>query len=130
MKLAVGTNEFQLPIGMQLRRDNQGKWQMAEPSYSSSDRSDRSESTRFARAVPPPASAERPPPLPGPPGPPEEPGNGEPQVVVDPSGQPLALDAPAEPGDTNAPPEAASGSGETDPVLLRLMQRRAQEANR
>jgi hypothetical protein len=128
VKLAVGTNEFQLPIGMQLRRDDQGKWQMTEPSYSSSERSDRSS---FARSVPPPAGAPPSPPQ-GPGGPPsDQPPNGEPQVVVvDPSGQPLALDAPAEPGETNAPPEAAPGSGETDPVLLRLMQRRAQEANR
>jgi hypothetical protein len=126
VKLAVGTNEFRLPIGMQLRRDDQGKWQLAEPSYSSSERSERSS---LVRSVPPPSSAPPPPP-PGPPGPPSAPATGEPQVVViDPNGQPVIIEPPAEAGASSAPPEAAPGGGETDPVLLRLMQRRAQEAN-
>jgi len=123
VKLAVGTNEFQLPIGMQLRRDDQGKWQMAEPTYPSAERS---EGTTSVRAAGPPSVAQtdlRPPPG----GPPDAPTNGEPQVVViDPNGQPMPLDPQAESGDTNAPP----GGGETDPVVLRLMQRRAQEVNR
>ena len=121
VKLAVGTNEFDLRVGMQLRRDEDGKWQMAEPAYSPVERSER---TASARAAPPPFVAQQIPAQTLP--------NGEPQVVaVDPNSQPMPLDAQADVTETNAPaPEAASTGGETDPVLLRLMQRRAQELNR
>jgi hypothetical protein len=118
VKLAVGSNEFQLPLGMQLRRDSEGKWQLAEATEASPDKSDRSSVPRTAPQPPGP----RPPP-------PTLVTNGEPQAVAaDTDSQPVASDAQAEVSGTGAPPDAAPGGGETDPVLLRLMQRRAQEA--
>jgi hypothetical protein len=120
VKLAVGTNEFDLPVGMQLRRDDQGNWQVAEPAYSSSERTERSPS---GRAAPPPFVAQQ--------VPVQSSTNGEPQVAVfDPNSQPMPLDPQVDAGETNTPPEAASSGGETDPVLLRLMQRRSQELSR
>jgi hypothetical protein len=119
VKLAVGSNEFQLPIGMQLRRDSEGKWQLAEPTESSPERPDRSSVARTGPQSPTPRS-----------GPPAAATSAEPQTVAVDAEALLALvDAQSEAGATNAPPEAASGGGEADAVLLRLMQRRAQEAN-
>ena len=119
VKLAVGTNEFQLPIGMQLRRDSEGKWQIAEPPDSSPERYDRSSFARTAPRSPTPWT-----------GPPGVATNGEPQTVAVDGESLLALvDGPPETGATNAPPEAPPGGEGADPVLLRLMQRRAQEAN-
>ena len=125
VKLAVGTNEFQLPVGMQLRRDNEGNWQVGEPAYSSYDQ--RPALSSSVRPSPPTLAAQ-------PMGAPSL-SNGEPPAVaLDPNGQPMTFDPQADvAGDTNAPPPeaaAAGASGETDPVLLRMMQRRAQELNR
>lgn len=133
VKLASGTNEFSLPVGMQLRREDEGNWHVSEPAYvassssssSSYDRSDRGSSSRYGSS-PPSFSRSF---TPGPP-----PTTMETNVVMlDPNSQAMMLDLQADVFDTNAPPEAAAGGGgggETDPVLLRLMQRRAQEVNR
>jgi hypothetical protein len=120
--LAVGTNSFPLPLGMQLRRDSEGVWQLTEPADSGPDRTER---PSLARSAPPP-SAPRPEPPPGPPGM----ANEEPPGMAAMAESLLALvDGQTESTATNVPPEPPPGGSETDPVLLRLMQRRAQEAN-
>jgi hypothetical protein len=118
VKLAVGTNEFRLPLGMQLRRDGEGKWQLAEPTESTPDRSER---PSVARGAPqPPARS---------PGPPPPVTNVEPPTVgADAEPPPMPPEAQFENAAPNGAPEPPPGGGETDPVLLRLMQRRAQEA--
>ena len=119
MKLAVGTNEFQLPLGMQLRRDSEGQWQIAEPPESSSERSDR---PSFSQGPPPPPRPST--------GPPAAPIQGEPQDGrIDAEALLALVDAQAEAGATNAPPDSEPGGSDADSVLQRLMQRRAQEAN-
>jgi hypothetical protein len=124
--LSVGTNRFELPIGMQLRRDSEGIWQLAEPADSGPERTERSS---FARSTPS-SSGSRPEPSPGPPGMPPGMPNEGPQSMAAMAESLLALvDAQNESAATNAPPEPPPGGGDTDPVLLRLMQRRAQEAN-
>lgn len=117
VKLAVGSNEFRLPLGMQLRRDSEGLWQIAEPAESSSERSDR---VSFAQNPAPP-----PRPSTGPPAAPmdERPADGR----IDAEALLALIEAQAEAGATNAPPASEPGSGDTDSVLQRLMQRRAQE---
>jgi hypothetical protein len=118
VELAVGSNEFQLPLGMQLRRDSEGVWQLAAPTEASPERPER---PSLVRAAPPPPGAR--------PGPPVLVSNGEPQAVLsDAEPPPPPFDAQVEAGAPNGPPDAAPSGGETDPVLLRLMQRRAQEA--
>jgi len=117
VKFAVGSNEFRLPLGMQLRRDSEGMWQIAEPAESSSDRSDR---FSFAQNPPPPSR-----PSTGPPSAPvdERPPDGR----IDAEALLALIEAQAEAGGTNAPPASEPGSGDTDSVLLRMMQRRALE---
>lgn len=118
VKLAIGTNEFQLRVGMELRREDQGKWHLAERTEPPSERSDR---TPLVRPAPQP---------PGPrPGPPAAATNGEPQVVaINPDFQPPLPDPPAEAAAANAAPEAPFG-GSDDEVLARLIQRRRQQTD-
>jgi hypothetical protein len=119
VKLAVGTNEFQLPLGMQLRRDSEGQWQMAEAPAASLERSDR---LSFVQGGPPPPRSST--------GSQTAPTNGEPpNGMIDAEALLVLVDAQAEAGATNAPPNPEPGGSDTDSVLLRLMQRRAQEAN-
>ena len=121
VKLVSPTNELQLPVGMQLRREDDGKWQIAETSYTANDRPDRSSSS-YRSTVPPAITASGVPPFST---------NGEPDAAtLDPNSEPMTADSQADLTDTNAPPGAPAAGGETDPVLLRLMQRRAQEINR
>lgn len=120
VRLAVGSNEFALPIGMQLRRDSEGKWQVAQPADAPSDRSDRSSFTRTAPPLPPPGGL--------PPGGPPPAGTNT-DFQADAESLLALIDGQSETAATNAPPEAASGPGDADAVLQRLMQRRAQEAN-
>ena len=122
VKLASPTNEVQLAVGMQLRREDDGKWQMTETIYSSSDRPDRSASSSYRSTTPPAVTASGVPPFST---------NGEPDAAtLDPNSEPMTADSQTDVTDTNAPPGAPATGGETDPVLLRLMQRRAQEINR
>jgi len=111
----AGTNEssqFELKVGMQIRREPGGAWHLVSDNSSSP-------------LLPPVGVA-------GPTlvqddstagGPEEEgqpqAGDSDPQMA---SGEPQG-----DPGATNAAPEEAAPGGEADPVLLRLMQRRAQE---
>ncbi len=130
VKLASGTNEFSLPVGMQLRREDEGNWRVSEPAYVSSSSSsyDRGERGSYSRSTPPSFSSYRS-------DTPPSTNAMDPNVATfDPNAQPVVFDPQSEMSDTNAPPEAAvgnaTGGGETDPVLLKLMQRRAQEVNR
>jgi len=117
VKLASGTNELQLRVGMQMRRPEQGEWQVASVD-SGADR-----------------SAGRPSVPPGP-GPTivrtETRTNvieGEPQIIViDPNSQTVMTDPAGDEANTNGTETASSTTD--DPVLRRLMQRREQELNR
>jgi hypothetical protein len=120
VRLAVGSNEFALPIGLQLRRDSEGKWQIAEPADAPLERFERPSFVRTAAPPPPPVGL--------PPGGPPPPGTNS-DFQADAESLLALVDAQSETAATNAPPEAASGPGEADAVLQRLMQRRAQEAN-
>ncbi|HSU55050.1 MAG TPA: hypothetical protein VLT36_13405 [Candidatus Dormibacteraeota bacterium] len=119
VKLTGPTNEIELRIGMQLKHDNDSGWvpserpESAEPSPGYSTTSHLSFTTV--------SNADK---------------SGETQNGA-PEGEfpPINLDAaqifggepPGQPGSTNAAPAAPPIDGVTDPVLLRLMQRRAQE---
>ncbi len=137
VKLVTDTNHIDLPVGMQLRRDDEGAWHMAEPVVSSYEprsesRSDSSRYSRppsFSRNSPAAASSSTsssstfPPP----------PGEGEsPIIVVDPNAPPMVLDPAGENGEPAPAPEPppAAGGSSADAVLQRLMQQRAQEVNR
>lgn len=118
VKLVVGTNEFQLRVGMELRREDQGKWHLAERTEPPSERSDRTASVRPAPLPPGPR-----------PGPPAAATNSEAQAIAfNPDFQAPLADPPAEAGAANAAPGAASGGSEDD-VLARLMQRRRQQTD-
>ncbi len=119
VKLASATNEVELAVGMQLRRVEDGEWQVAA-------------APETPRASPPPLASARPPSVPtmAPAEPPVTGTNGEPPIIViDPASETVVADSQAEAGGTNGAPEAASGASD-DPVLRRLMQRREQEMNR
>ena len=129
VKLSAGTNELSLPVGMQLRKDEDGAWHISEPAYSSSESSDRGYSSSSRSARPPTFTATAAP----------APtttvfSNGDPNVPqFDPNAPPMIMNGepPPEFAETNAPPEAApSSGGDADSVLQKLMQRRAQELNR
>jgi hypothetical protein len=121
--LASPTNELSLAVGMQLRRDDAGNWQVAEapvsydvPERSSSYRSGRS--AVFSSLSAPVTTT-----------------NAEPDAAMaDAEAQPVNPDSQTEIADPGAPPgappDAAAASGVTDPVLLRMMQRRAEQLNR
>ncbi len=115
VKLVAGTNEVQLSVGMQMRREDQGEWQVTAITESSSPSTttyaSRSSSASTA-TVPQNTSA----PSPG--------TNSEPQVIV--FDGTTVVDAGPDAAATNAPPDSTA-AGTTDPVLLRLMQRAAAE---
>ena len=118
IKLAAGTNEFELRVGMELRREDQGKWQMAERAELPSERVERPTSTRFAS----PPSGPRPEPAALPPA-------GGPQVTaINAELPPTFAEPPPEPGPPNAGPEATPGGSDSD-VLARLMERRRQQTD-
>ena len=125
VKLRTPTNEFELKVGMQMRRGDDGKWTLGVATespgnaYASNfnrrdfrrgrDFNSMSPQTGFAAI---PGATDLPPP------------------VDDGSGADLGVDAgmdviAADAGGTNAPPDM---SGETDPVVLRLMQQRMNQA--
>jgi hypothetical protein len=121
VKLATATNEVQLRVGMQLRRSDEGGWQMAEaepppstppPSAPSYVRPAIATNAVQAQAGSAPA-----------------PTNGAPQVVViDPASQTVIADSQADTSMTNTAPAEAS-AGTDDPVLQRLMRQREQQLN-
>jgi hypothetical protein len=112
VKLESGTNKLVLPVGMQLRREAGGEWLVAERSDTQSrTRSDtRSRYRRGFNGVQ---------------------GTNDTVTTADSMDDTLVLpdgtDAQADPGPDAAP--APADAGTTDPVLLRLMQRRAREGN-
>jgi hypothetical protein len=122
VRLNSGSNELQLRVGMQLRREDDGPWHASdrpEPVESSADRPVVS-SAPATNALPPrvdlPPGTEAPPP-------PINIVDGEPIPLGD-EPPPVAVDPAATP--TQAAP-AAPGSPEE--VLRRLMERRRQEEN-
>jgi hypothetical protein len=111
IKLESGTNKLELQVGMQLRREQGGDWQITERT----DPTTRSGSDRGRRNFGRP--------------------NGAMEIADaavsgdDTNAPPDEVDATADPG-PDAPATAPATPTTTDPVLLRLMQRRAAEGNR
>ena len=116
VKLTLGTNDYALKVGMQMRREDEGQWFLSTSGEGSSRRRG-----VFSRSLT----------------------NGEPESltttngteVTTPEGEPVVVVVEGETavnpsaGETPAGKSAATIDGTTDPVLLRLMQRR-QEMNR
>jgi hypothetical protein len=122
VKLAAGTNEVQLKVGMQMRREEEGEWQVASLDFSSGG----SSGPTSVRPGPGPTVVRTASSAPNT----EPDGEGEPQMImVDPASQTAIADLPPDAAGTNAAADAASSATE-DPVLRRLMQRREQELNR
>lgn len=120
--LAAGTNTLELRVGMQLRREDEGQWQVAA-------------APELPPLSPPPAYSPRlaSAPMVAQSTLPAGVSNAEPQAInFDPAAQSAAGEPPALAAEgiaTNAAPDAVAG-GSDDPVLRRLMQRREQEMNR
>jgi hypothetical protein len=113
VKLASGSNQIELHVGMELRRDGEGQWRMgqaAEPS-GGYERTVARASTASTEPQTPPQEGDTPVP------------------AVDPdTGLPIPTDTPPE---TVAPaPEPAPPPGGATDILTRLRQRREQEDNR
>jgi hypothetical protein len=117
VKLAAGTNEFELRIGMELRREDQGKWRMAERAEPPSERIERPPSTSTASS--PPRSQ---------PGPAAPPPPSEAQVTAVNPEFPPPFEPPPELAPPDAAPEPAPGGSDSD-VLTRLMERRRQQTD-
>jgi len=116
VKLVSGTNEFTLHVGMQVRREDEGDWFLTEPSQTTRGR------VVVSRGRSRTAHGDG---TPGLEGMAEGGTNAEPEIIV--------MEAePTEGADFNGNGDAVgtvtNGNGVTDPVLLRLMQRR-QELN-
>jgi len=119
VKLTAGTNEFVLKVGMQVRREDEGGWFVTKPGETPRTR------VVVSRARTHTATAEG--------GLPEGvTTNGaevEPEIIIM---EPETAGSTEANGNTEAAPAvepANNGNGVTDPVLIRLMQRR-QELNR
>ncbi len=115
VKLTVGTNDFEMKVGMQMRREDQGEWFLSEGGEITSRRR-----SVFSR----PLTNGEPESLTTTNGLESAGGEAEPEIIVvesDSTGNPA-------PGETPPANGAAATDGVTDPVLLRLMQRR-QELN-
>lgn len=114
IKLEAGTNKIELQVGMELKREQGGDWQIAERTEQTRTVSDRGSYGRrnFGRQNGAMDIAE---------------------VVLnsgdDTNSAPDELDAVADPG-SDAPATAPATPTTSDPVLLRLMQRRAAEGNK
>jgi hypothetical protein len=115
VKLTFGTNNFELKVGMQMRREDEGEWFLSATGEGSSRRRvtfSRSLTNQEAGSLTSTNGT-------------EIAGNaGEPEVIV------VESETATNPPEGEAPPGngAAADNGTTDPVLLRLMQRR-QEMN-
>jgi hypothetical protein len=120
VKLSSGTNELDLTVGMQMRRNEDGRWsvggQPQQPGTShASDSSRRNSSRRQSISSPNRTNAQT-----------------DSQPAVAPAGESDSIDGTVTMGDpgsdaTNAPPEMSNGDP-NDPVA-RMRQRRAQELN-
>ncbi len=134
VKLQSGTNMFELRVGMQLRREEQGPWKVTERDLPREENRFASGSSSFSRTGSGSSSS-------APSGRsdgdfprPDQPGlDGGPVVIMQQGdeGGPIVMSLGAAPGDlgTNGPPADAGGGLDND-VLRRLMERRAQELNR
>jgi hypothetical protein len=117
VKLASATNQVQLPVGKQMRREEEGDWELAATETATGSRAPIRGSHRSGVATstqPEPSVSTT---------------NAEPQVIIIDSESQTVVTDPVDAGSTNGAPEAASNSSD-DPVLRRLMQRREQEINR
>jgi hypothetical protein len=110
VKLASGTNEVNLPVGMQMRRKEEGGWTLSARVEADSPHPIQSTATRTISPTTAPAGEPR-----------TVASDTEPAIVV--------IDGQPENIATNAEPQTASGGSEND-VLTRLRQRREQELNR
>lgn len=119
VKLVSGTNEFTLRVGMQVRREDEGDWFLSEPGQASRNRvvvsRGRTRTANAEGATDLPEGA-------------IEPGmEAEPEIlVVEPERTPEGAEGNGEAATATTEPNNSNGI--TDPVLLRLMQRR-QELN-
>ena len=127
VKLSYGTNQIDLPVGAQLRREEEGDWHLVSAVEMAANNTTRPPSgpppvTTITRTVTVPVTNSAPP---------------EPQVIVlepgfsEPNGETLMTVPPFDPGQ-QPPPAAAEGAGPgtEDEILRRLMERREQEINR
>ena len=127
VKLTSSTNQIELPIGMQLRREDENSdWVKSERPESAEPAGGVSSSSHLSfqsTTQPPVANGDFPNGVP----------DGAPPFPLDPNAAQAFFNGdqpPGQPGQpafaaTNAPP--AGTEGITDPVILRMMQRRAQE---
>ena len=122
VKLISGTNEVDLPVGMQLRKDEENGWKLAaaERSYETSPNPPRAPATPvLTRTETPRAETPEPPPDFGPGGPP---------VVAFPGGDgSSAIPGVEGAAPTNGSPAEASSANDPNSVLERLRQRAAAE---
>ena len=127
VQLATGTNTFDLKVGMQMRREDEGDWFLSEGGDAPRKRivSSRTRTRGGAHGESSTGSGE------------EMTGGAEPEViVVENNPQPEANGGEAQPNNENgnaaaAPAEGDAGdSGITDPVLRSLMERRRNALNR
>jgi hypothetical protein len=128
VQLTTGTNTFDLKVGMQMRREDEGDWFLSESSDAPRKRivSTRTRTRGGSRGE---SSTEN--------GGEEMTGGAEPEViVVENNPQPETNGGEAQPNNENgnaaaAPAEGDAGdSGITDPVLRSLMERRRNALNR
>ncbi len=114
--IVESTNSVSLKVGMQMRREDEGEWFLSEGGESARKRivSTRTRTRGGLPGEPSTGGGE------------EMVGGGEPEVIVVES-EPSAAETPNENGEAAVQPQPeADNGGVTDPVLLRLMQRRQQ----
>lgn len=124
VRLVGGTNDIELAVGKQMRREDDGNWFATTPpegsggSFATPSRPRLVSNSGFNRSEPPSS--------------PTPEGEG-PVVMMDPNEVPMVVPMPPdgqpEGAATNAAPGIAPGGPESD-VLRRLMQRREEEMNR
>ena len=117
VKITAGTNTHDLKVGMQMRREDEGEWFLSDGSESTRKRivSTRTRTRGGSHVEGSPSGNSE-----------DMVAGSEPEVIVVES-EPATSDTSHENGDTAAQPQAeADSGGVSDPVLLRLMQRRQQ----
>jgi hypothetical protein len=127
VSLAAATNQQELAVGKEMRREENGPWRVSDRTDNySNDRRYRAtrESTPSTTTATVAAAGD------------DAPSDGGPQVIMlGPDGEPLPLPQPdaggaPSPSVTTTAPAASTGGGSASEVLRRLMQRREQELNR
>ena len=117
VKLASPSNEIELAVGMELRREDKGQWRLSARPDSPAASSDRSAATRPAVATPAAPAT----------GPSTDASNAESIVFVDPETQLVIREPLIEAPGSNAAPGTATGGSDGD-ILERLRRRREQES--